>query len=69
MRDEKTKKEYYLNLQNKESPDSELGVHNYDIMEKRLVGYGDIQKKNIFHRISNGRLINCTMHAIFSLLT
>jgi hypothetical protein len=42
LRDDKTKKEYYLNMTGNGEYESELGAHNYDITEKKLVGYGHI---------------------------
>ena len=40
LRDEKTKKEYYLNL--KTNDQNEHGEGNYDIKEQKRVGYGHI---------------------------
>ena len=36
MRDDKARREYYLNMNN------EVGQTNYDITEKKRVGYGHI---------------------------
>ena len=55
LRDEKMKREYYLNLAPENSTENDLGAHNYDITEKKLVGYGHIQQNNLFHKISNGK--------------
>lgn len=44
LRDDKARREYYLNLNN-----GDVGTNNYDIKEKRRVGYGHIQKTNLFH--------------------
>lgn len=56
MRDEKSRREYYLNMNQNGGPQnggepSALGQENYDIREQRLVGYGHIQKVNMFHHI------------------
>ena len=44
MREEKKRREYYLNMNN-----NGVGISNYDITENRRVGYGHIQKTNLFH--------------------
>ncbi len=41
LRDEKTKREYYLNMVG-QSDNNEIGAPNYDITEQRLIGYGTI---------------------------
>jgi hypothetical protein len=50
LRDEKARREYYLNMNN--SGSNNIGSSNYDITEKKLVGYGHIQKTNLFHQVS-----------------
>ena len=61
MRDEKSRREYYLNMNQNGGPsngeNSALGQDNYDIREQRLVGYGHIQKVNMFHHISKCKSI------------
>ena len=32
-----------------------VGVHNYDMEEKGLIGYATIQQKNLFHKVSTGK--------------
>ena len=61
MRDEKSRREYYLNMRD-EGPQnggegSALGQENYDIREQRLVGYGHIQKVNMFHHIPKRKFV------------
>ena len=50
MRDDKARREYYLNLNN-----NDVGSTNYDITEKKRVGYGHIQKTNLFHQVNRGK--------------
>ena len=42
LRDEQTKKEYYLNITNNDSNEKDIGAHNYDILEQKKVGYAHI---------------------------
>ena len=41
LRDEKTKKDYYLNIANSNS-ENDVGAINYDITEKKKIGFGAI---------------------------
>ena len=52
MRDEKSRREYYLNM----NSNGIVGTSNYDITEQKRVGYGHIQKTNLFHQVSRGKL-------------
>ena len=55
MRDTKgVRKQYYLG-QNVNGQQSDMTMPNYDIKEKKLVGYGHIQKTNVFHQIRDKR--------------
>ena len=50
IRDEKTKKDYYLNIVNSTTNnENDVGASNYDIKEGKRVGYAHIQKTNLFH--------------------
>ena len=56
MTDEQTRKEYYLNMRSLDETDSNnIGAENYDIKEKKCVGYGHKQKTNMFHQMPQGK--------------
>ena len=55
LRDEITRRRYYLNIKDKNGDRNELAQENYDITQKSLVGFGHIQKTNIFHQIPKGK--------------
>ena len=42
IRDEKTKKDYYLNIIQSTTNENDVGASNYDIKEGKRVGYAHI---------------------------
>ena len=51
LRDSEIARGYYLNLPSIDQQKNEVGEANYDITEQRCVGYGHIQKVNMFHKV------------------
>ena len=51
LRSEKRRRQYYLNIPRSKEGHNYLGEANFDITEMKKVGYGHLQKTNMFHKL------------------